>query len=114
MSSTSVQPGAVIELLTLSPVVPRSIRFSIGRLDHCLQAITESGDGGELRSRWSEARREIARLDGELAYQRLDELVRRGVHDALRDLQRRCYWIGELIEDEFFAHRPLTAEEVMA
>jgi uncharacterized alpha-E superfamily protein len=114
VSSTSVQPGAVIELLTLSPVVPRSIRFSIDRLDSCLRAITEDGDGGELRDRWSEARREIARLDGELAYQRLDELVRRGIHDALLDLQRRCYWIGELIEDEFFAHRPLTAEEVMA
>jgi uncharacterized alpha-E superfamily protein len=108
-----VKPGAVIELLTLSPVVPRSIRFSIDRLDSCLGSITENGDG-ELRSRFSEARREIGRLDGELAYQRLDELVRRGVHDALRDLQRRCYWIGELIEDEFFAHRPLTADEVMA
>jgi uncharacterized alpha-E superfamily protein len=118
VSSTSVQPGAVIELLTLSPVVPRSIRFSIDRLDHCLSAITETGaaarDGAEPHALRNEARREVARLDGELAYQRLDELVRRGVHDSLLDLQRRCYWIGSLIEEEFFAHRPLTAEEVVA
>ena len=62
----------------------------------------------------SEARREVGRLHAELAYQRLDDLLEHGLHTSLLDMQRRCYRIGERVEDEFFAHRPLTAQEVMA
>ena len=62
----------------------------------------------------SEARREVGRLHAELAYQRLDDLFDHGLHRSLLEIQRRCYRIGERIEDEFFAHRPLTAQEMMA
>jgi uncharacterized alpha-E superfamily protein len=119
VSSTSVQPGGVIELLTLSPVVPRSIRFSIANVEAALRHITEDAPAYNGSDRTpgaaheSEARRAVGRLNGELAYQRLDDVVRYGVHRYLRDLQRRCYRIGEAIEEEFFAHRPLTAEQVI-
>ena len=62
----------------------------------------------------SEARREAGRLHADLAYLRLEDLVDQGLHRAFTDLQRRCYGIGELIDEEFFAHRPLTAWEAMA
>jgi uncharacterized alpha-E superfamily protein len=62
----------------------------------------------------SEARREVGSLHAEFAYQRLDDLLDRGLHTSLLDIQRRCYRIGDRVEDEFFAHRPLTAQEMMA
>ncbi len=120
IQSRGVQPGAVIELLTLSAVLPRSIRFSIGKVDAALAHITEEApgyNGSEPMpgsSTESEARREVGRLHAEFAYQRLDDLLDRGLHASLLDIQRRCYRIGDLIEDEFFAHRPLTAHEAMA
>jgi uncharacterized alpha-E superfamily protein len=115
-----IQPHAVIELLTLSPVLPRSIRFSIGQVDEALAHITEQApgyNGSESMpgsSPESEARREVGRLHAEFAYQRLDDLLAYGLHRALLDMQRRCYRIGDCIEDEFFAHRPLTAQEAMS
>ena len=115
-----VQPQAVIALLTLSPVLPRSIRFAIGQVDAALAHIVEqapSYNGSEPMPGSaidSEARREAGRLHADFAYQRLDDLLEGGLHQALLGMQRRCYRIGDCIENEFFAHRPLTAQEVMA
>jgi uncharacterized alpha-E superfamily protein len=115
-----IQPQAVIELLMLSPVLPRSIRFSIGKVEAALAHITEQApayNGSEPMpgsSADSEARREVGRLHADFAYERIDDLLERGLHRALVSVQRRCYRIGDCIEDEFFAHRPLTAQEAMA
>jgi uncharacterized alpha-E superfamily protein len=120
IESRGIEPSAVIELLILSPVLPRSIRFSIGQVDAALAHITEqapSYNGSEPMpgaSIESEARREVGRLDAEFAYQRLDDLLDQGLHAFLLDTQRRCYRVGDRVEDEFFAHRPLTAQEAMA
>ncbi len=118
ISSTGIRPAAVVEMLALSPVVPRSIRFAIGKVDTALAHITDDAiayNGSELLgpSAPSEARRAAGRLHSALAYQRIGEVFERGVHDYLLDLQRQCYAIGELIEEEFFAHRPLTAQDVL-
>ena len=115
-----IQPQAVLDLLMLSPVLPRSIRFSVGQVDAALAHITEqapSYNGSEAMpgsSPDSEARREAGRLHADFAYQRLDDLLDRGIHRALIGVQRRCYRISDCIEDEFFAHRPLTVQEVLA
>jgi uncharacterized alpha-E superfamily protein len=115
-----IQPQAVIELLTLSPVLPRSIRFSVGQVDAALAHITEQApgyNGSEPMpgsSPDSEARREVGRLHADFSYLRIDDLLESGLHRALVSIQRRCYRIGDRIEDEFFAHRPLTAQEAMA
>jgi len=120
IESRGIEPSAVVELLILSPVLPRSIRFSIDQVDVALAHITEqapSYNGSEPMpgaSTESEARREVGRLHAEFAYQRLDDLLDQGLHASLLDIQRRCYRVGDLVEDEFFAHRPLTAQEAMA
>jgi uncharacterized alpha-E superfamily protein len=101
-------------------VLPRSIRFSIGSVALALRHITDEAPGYNGSERMpgvvtaSEARRAIGRLDSELAYLRLADLAEHGVHRYLLDLQRQCYRLGELIEEEFFAHRPLTSEELLA
>jgi uncharacterized alpha-E superfamily protein len=120
ISSTGIQPSGVIELLTLSAVLPRSIRFSVAAVEAALRHITDeapSYNGSEPMpgaTLESNARREIGRLHAELAYQRLNDLFDQGLHRSLLEVQRRCYTIGAAVEDEFFAHQPLTAQEMMA
>ncbi len=120
IASSGIQPSGVIELLTLSAVLPRSIRFSVGEVEAALHHITDeapSYNGSEPMpgaTFESNARREIGRLHAELAYQRLSDLYDAGIHRSLLEVQRRCYRIGQHVEDEFFAHQPLTAREMMA
>lgn len=120
ISTTGIHPNGVIELLMLSPVLPRSIRFSIGQVELALRHVTDEAPGYNGSEPMpgaaieSDARREIGRLHAEFAYQRLEDLLDHGLHRSLLGVQRRCYLIGELVEDEFFAHQPLTAREVLA
>ncbi len=132
---SAVRPRAVIEMLTLSPVFPRSIRFSIGEVDAALARITAytGVEQHDLRAEeWAaapysphstqhsvlstrhEAQRAVGRLHSELAYQRVEEVFATGLHAYLVDVQRQCYQIGEHIQAQYFAHRVLKAEEVVA
>lgn len=131
---SAVRPRAVIEMLALSPVFPRSIRFAIAEVDAALARIAALGsaeyralsaEGGlapqspALSTQHSvlglhqEAERAIGRLHSALAYQRVEEVFAAGLHAYLVDLQRQCYRIGEHIQAQYFAHRPLRAEEVI-
>ncbi len=133
---SAVRPRAVIEMLTLSPIFPRSIRFAIAEVDAALARIAALG-GADDRAlgmeEWGatpqypglgtqhaalgtrhEAERAVGRLHGTLAYQRVEEIFAAGLHEYLVDLQRQCYRIGEHIQEQYFAHRPLRAEEVVA
>jgi len=35
------------------------------------------------------------------------------LHVSLLDIQRRCYRIGDRVEDEFFTHRTLRAQDAL-
>jgi uncharacterized alpha-E superfamily protein len=95
------------------------VRFAVAQVDASLEHITDDApayDGSApttRRAENSEARRTVGRLHGELAYQRFEDVVEAGIHHYLLHVQRECYRVGECIEDEFFAHRPLTAAEVL-
>ncbi len=101
---------AVARAAALDPVLGRR-----GRSARCAtsprrrRATTAPSRCPGPRSR-ANARREIGRLHAELAYQRLNDLFDQGLHRSLLEVQRRCYRIGEYVEDEFFAHQPLTAQ----
>lgn len=118
---SAVRPRATIEMLTLSPIFPRSIRFAIDEVDNALHylathlATQPDDEGFTLRGpgRPSEAERAVGRLKGMLAYQRVEEVFEAGMHNYLLDLERQCYRIGELIEAQYFAGRVLRAEEVV-
>ncbi len=118
---SAVRPRATIEMLTLSPIFPRSIRFAIDEVDNALHFLathmttSPDDDGYSLlgMGRSSEAERAVGRLKGVLAYQRVEEVFEAGMHAYLLDLQRQCYRIGELIEAQYFAGRVLRAEEVV-
>lgn len=126
---SAVRPRSVIEMLVLSPVFPRSIRFSLGEVNDALSRInaeyrTTNMDDWDIVPRpvnsaspnlldlQTEAQRAVGRLNSTLAYQRVDEVFTSGLHDYLLDIQRQCYRIGERIEEQYFAHRVMRVEDV--
>lgn len=124
---SAVRPRSVVEMLTLSPIFPRSILFSIGQVDDALARIRveDAGLGTEWKAgeaqhsalgtrHWSDAERATGRLRSTLAYGRVEEVFEAGLHEYLVDLQRQCYGIGERIQAQYFAPRVLRPEEVVA
>ncbi|MHB8647363.1 MAG: alpha-E domain-containing protein [Thermomicrobiales bacterium] len=122
---STVHPRSVIEMLTLSPIFPRSIRFAIGEVDAALAHISAenrvlSTEYDPLSTQHSvlstdrEAERAVGRLHSALAYQRIEEVFALDLHDYLLDIQRQCFQIGEHIQAQYFAPRVLRAEEVIA
>jgi uncharacterized alpha-E superfamily protein len=49
----------------------------------------------------------LGQLRSELAYTRADEVIERGLHEFVDDLQSRLNHIGAAIHDTFFATRPV-------
>ncbi len=124
---STVRPRSVIEMLTLSPIFPRSIRFAIGKVDAALTHISNEQsvannewEDSALSTQYStvstdrEAERAVGRLHSALAYQRVEEVFEAGLHEYLLDIQRQCFRIGERIQAQYFAPRILRAEEVIA
>lgn len=124
---SAVRPRTVVEMLTLSPIFPRSIRFSIGEVESALARIASARvydpdfDGRDSYLSPSpsfggddEAIRSVGRLRGQLAYGLVDEIFATGLHSYLLDVQRRCYQIGEHIQAQYFAPRILRPDEVVA
>jgi len=136
---SGVRPRSVVEMLTLSPVFPRSIRFSVGEVESALARIAayhafdpentgqpgHPGMGSHIASGgavspisvsggFEQAERAVGRLRSQLAYGLIDEIFQAGLHTYLVDIQRRCYTIGEHIQAQYFAPRTLRPEEVFA
>jgi len=122
---STVRPRSVIEMLTLPPIFPRSIRFAIGEVDAALAHISTenralSTEYDPLSTQYSvlstdqEAERAVGRLHSALAYQRVEEVFAVDLHDYLLDIQTQCFQIGERIQAQYFAHRILRPEEVIA
>ena len=134
---SGVRPRSVVEMLTLSPVFPRSIRFSVGEVESALARIAayhafdpdytgQPGNPGlgslvasgaadipfSISGVSEQAERAVGRLRSQLAYELIDEIFETGLHAYLVDIQRRCYTIGEHIQAQYFAPRTLRPEEV--
>lgn len=122
---SAVRPRSVIEMLVLSPVFPRSIRFAIREVEQALASIAAFrldapvGIGDPvarrlLAGRHGEAERMTGRLRGQLAYGTVDEIFANGLHAYLLDLERTCHAVGDLIQEQYFSPRVLLAEEFIA
>ena len=123
---SAVRPRDVIEMLTLSPTFPRSIRFSIGQVETALEGIVsyrafdaESRGLGGVQlpialAATGDAERAVGRLRSRLAYGLVEDVFAVGLHPFLVDLQRSCYRLGEHIQAQYFAPRILRPEDVVA
>jgi uncharacterized alpha-E superfamily protein len=94
-----IEPLRVAEFLILDRAFPRSVRFCLVKAEESLHAITSSPPG-TFRHR-SEQR--LGRLRAELDYTSIADIVDRGVHEFIDDLQGRLNGLGAAIYQDFFA-----------
>ncbi|VTS07612.1 alpha-E domain-containing protein [Tuwongella immobilis] len=93
-----VAPAKVIRFLLLESDFPRSMRFGVMRCLESLRAI--AGNGNSIYGTGAE--RHLGRLDSELRYMDIDEILQRGIGTFLASVQECCGLVGRDIHLAYF------------
>jgi uncharacterized alpha-E superfamily protein len=91
MYRAQVEPQTVLDFLIFHENFPRSLRYGVTQLDDCLRRI--SGCRDEHYS--NEAEKLSGRLMAELNYSSVSDVLGRGLHEYLDDVQTKLNSIGE-------------------
>jgi uncharacterized alpha-E superfamily protein len=93
----------IVEFLVLDREFPRAIHFCVVSAEASLHAIS----GTPIRAFSNTAEQYLGRLSAELNYIQVREIINRGLHEFLDDIQVRFNLIGDAIENAFFALQPV-------
>lgn len=98
-----ITPRSVANFLIFDEHFPRSIRHCMAKSRICLQRITGSppGSGNNM------AEKRLGRLNADLEYTDIDEVIETGMHEYLDGLQTRLNQVDEAVSATFFNLRPL-------
>lgn len=97
-----ISPQTVTRFLIFDGEFPRSVRACLRRSEESLHAIT----GAAFGSFRNEAERRLGRLRAELDFTEFREILSRGVHEYLDDLQGKINDVGAAVFETFFSTRP--------
>lgn len=98
-----ITPTHVVEFLILDREFPRAVLFCLTKANESLHAITGAALGGFS----NQPEQALGQLRAEMAYTRAEEIVARGVHEFVDDLQLRLNLVGDAVFETFFAMRPM-------
>ena len=96
-----IAPASIVQFLLLDTEFPRSIRFCLNTARESLHAITGTPPGGYRHA----PEKSLGQLCSDLAYTQVEEVITRGLHEYLDDLQNRMNRVGAGIHETFFALR---------
>lgn len=96
-----IAPATIVQFLVLDPEFPRAVRFCLNAARESLHSITGTPQG----SFRNPPERLFGQLCSELAYTQVDEIISRGLHEYVDDLQARLNRLGNGIHEAFFARR---------
>jgi uncharacterized alpha-E superfamily protein len=100
-----IQPASVVDFLVLDREFPRAVLYCLTKANESLHAISGSAMGGFANS----PEQQLGQLRAELAYSSAPQIIERGLHEFVDNLQKRLNTIGVGISDTFFAQRPVEA-----
>lgn len=100
-----ITPAGVSEFLILDAEFPRSIQFCLWQAEQSLHRIT----GTPLGSWHIPIERAVGRLRSELEYLTIEEIIERGIHEFLGQLQQQMNEVNTSIYETFLALPPLEA-----
>jgi uncharacterized alpha-E superfamily protein len=103
----AIVPPKVVEYLLLDRRFPRTVRYCLNKAERSLHAIT----GAAIGTWTNGAERELGRLNAELSYADTKEILGRGLHEYIDDLQKRLNYVSQSVYDTFFAMKPLDLDE---
>lgn len=95
--ASAVEPGKVVELLTLNAAFPRSILFCMLHVDQALRRISGVAPGQFTNP----AEKLSGRLLSEIGFSTVDEVWEKGLHRAMDDFQVRLNDIGGAIMETY-------------
>ena len=98
-----ITPADVVDFLVLDKEFPRAVLHCLTKANESLHAISSSALGGFSNT----PERLLGQLRAELAYTRSQEVIDRGLHEFVDDLQQRLNLVGTAIHESFFAIRPV-------
>lgn len=101
---TEILPKKVAEFLILSPSFPRSIRYCLEQLDDCLQRIC-AGHADPAYSSVSED--SFRKLLDDMDHLAIDDIIGRGLHEFLADVQDSLVRISSQAYETFMHHPPV-------
>jgi uncharacterized alpha-E superfamily protein len=91
--SNVIQPDKVAELLILRPDMPRSLSHCVTRMQANLKRVANAQSGETLRR--------VGRLEAELAFGRIDEILADGLHPFLDGFLAEVADLGVRISQDF-------------
>jgi uncharacterized alpha-E superfamily protein len=98
-----ISPDRIVEFLVLDREFPRAIHYCVVSAEASLHAIS----GTPIRTFSNPAEQHLGRLCAELNYIQVREIINRGLHEFLDDIQVRLNMVGDAIQNAFFALQPL-------
>jgi uncharacterized alpha-E superfamily protein len=100
-----ISPDRIVEFLVLDREFPRAIHFCLLSAEASLHAIS----GTPIGSFGNPAEKHLGRVCAELNYIQVREVISRGLHEFLDDIQVRLNLIGDAIHNAFFALQAVPA-----
>ena len=98
-----IAPASVVDFLILDKEFPRAVLYCLTKANESLHKVS----GAELGGFSNPPEQILGQLRSELAYTRASEIVDRGVHEFVDNLQTRLNRVGEAVHETFFAMRPM-------
>lgn len=93
-----IETRAIIEYLLLDAWNPRSVLYCLREVDAALREINHTPAGMFT----NEAERFSGQLHSDLSYLTVDEIIRKGLHESVDDLQIRMNQLHVAISDRYF------------
>src|SRR5215468_9371441 len=98
-----ISPDKIVEFLVLDREFPRAIHHCVVSAEASMHAIS----GSPFRTFANPAEQQLRRLCAELNYIQVREIINRGLHEFLDDIQARLNLVGDAIHNSFFALQPV-------
>ena len=98
-----ISPDRIVEFLVLDREFPRAIHYCVVSAEVSLHTIT----GTPMRTFNNSAEQQLGRVCAELNYIQVGEIINRGLHEFLDDIQVRLNLVGDAVRNSFFSLQPV-------
>jgi len=102
----NITPNKVADFLIFDSKFPRSIRHCINKAKICLHRITGTPPGAVINP----AEKKLGRIQADIEYTDIEEVIEVGLHEYLDRLQSRINEVGAAIGTTFFNLKPLVED----
>ena len=100
-----IAPANVVDFLILDKEFPRAVLYCLTKGNESLHAVSGAALGGFTNL----PEQIMGQLQAELAYTQAQDIIERGLHEFVDDLQCRLNLVGDAVFDTFFDLQPFGA-----